>query len=82
MAGGPFGDVATCMTCAGPSDRTSEGLETDWYLCRDCGATFGLCFDEGAGGGGPPTKPLYPPSAEEAARIKKFGALRKKSGGS
>ena len=78
MAGGPHAAVATCIECAGPADRTSEGLETDYYKCRECGSGFGICFDEDIGGGGPPDKPLYPPTPEEAEAIRKMAAERKK----
>lgn len=58
------------MICAGPADRTRDGLETDWYSCRDCGESFGICFDPSAGGSGPPDEPLYPPPPELAESIR------------
>ena len=59
-AGGPNAAMSPCMYCAGPADRTNGGLETDFYLCRDCGRTFGIDFDAG----GPPREPLWPPARE------------------
>ena len=62
------------MRCAGPADRTHEGLETDWYACRACGERFGICFDA-SGGSAPPDEPMYPPTAEERAAIRRFNGL-------
>lgn len=61
MAGGPGAKTAPCVRCTEAADRIREGLETDWYLCPQCGQRFGICFERGMGGGGPPTRPLVSP---------------------
>ena len=71
MAGGPNAETVPCRRCAEAADRTVEGLETDYFRCRVCGLRFGICFDAGLGGGGPPNQPLYPPTPEEAAAIRR-----------
>jgi hypothetical protein len=60
MAGGPNAAVVPCMWCQGKSNRTSEGLETDWYLCEACGQKFGLDWEES----GPPEAPCWPPASD------------------
>ncbi len=71
MAGGPNAQIVPCWRCAGAADRIAEGLETDYFRCRVCGHEFGICFDEGMGGGGPPDRPLYPPTPEDAEAIRR-----------
>jgi len=71
MAGGPNAAIAPCMRCAGPADRTSDGLETDWYRCRACERTFGICWD-----GEPlPERPMWPITEEEADKIRALARL-------
>jgi hypothetical protein len=65
MAGGPNAAVIPCLFCAGPADRQSEGLETDYYRCRSCGAGFGFDFEEA----GPPERPMWPITPEQRSQI-------------
>lgn len=67
MAGGINAAVVPCLRCVGPAQRTAEGLENDYYECAECGFSFGIdwAYD------GPPRKPCWPISAEDAERRRK-----------
>ncbi len=69
MAGGPNAQVVACMECAGPATRCYEGVETDQYLCGECGARFGMDWRRG-----PPTEPCWPIPPEAAAAIRRHAA--------
>lgn len=71
MAGGVNAAIVPCSKCVGRAVRTSEGLETDWYSCTECGARFGIdwAYD------GPPQTPCWPISEAEAEERRKVAAL-------
>jgi hypothetical protein len=60
MAGGSFAAIVTCHHCAGKAKRIGEGIESDFYLCGECGKKFFIDWEEGE-----PEKPLWPPNEEE-----------------
>ena len=60
MAGGPNAAVVACMRCGEKALRISEGLESDYYKCSDCGETFSIDWECD----GPADKPCWPPSKE------------------
>jgi hypothetical protein len=80
MAGGINAATVPCLKCAGAAGRTSEGLENDYYECAACGFRFGIdWYYEG-----PPQKPCWPISEEEAERRRReadlvFRALKRDS---
>jgi hypothetical protein len=61
MAGGSNAAIVPCVNCGGKAPRTSEGLETDWYVCSECGKKFGIDWDHD----GPPDKPCWPAPEED-----------------
>ncbi|MDQ3908565.1 MAG: hypothetical protein M3268_09515 [Acidobacteriota bacterium] len=70
MAGGVNAAVVPCLRCAGRAERTSEGIENDYYECRECGLKFGIdwFYD------GPPQQPCWPISEEEAEERRRQAA--------
>lgn len=72
MAGGSNAAVVPCLRCAGRAERTEEGIENDYYECRECGLKFGIdwFYD------GPPDTPCWPISGEEAEERRRQSALR------
>jgi len=66
MAGGKHAKFVACMKCAGKAQRTSEGLETDWYKCTECSNKFGITWEE------IPYKPQWPISDEQKNDIKSW----------
>jgi hypothetical protein len=68
MAGGINAAVVPCMKCLGRADRTSEGLETDYYVCSECGHGYGIDWSHG----GPPQRPCWPLSEEEAKEARRM----------
>ena len=64
MAGGINAAIVPCLRCVGPANRTSECLENDYYKCNDCGYGFGIDWEYD----GPPQKPCWPISEEEAEK--------------
>lgn len=82
MSGGPHAAIVPCLKCAGPANRTSEGLEDDYYRCSQCGYTFGIDWSYD----GPPQRPCWPISEQEAETIRKtaaqfFGVVPKSTDG-
>jgi hypothetical protein len=71
MAGGPNAEIVPCLVCFARAQRTSEGLENDWYRC-EAGHTFGVDWSHG----GPPDAPRWPPSDEARAEFERFQRLR------
>ncbi len=69
MAGGPHAELVPCSTCMWEHEvltkatRTSEGIETDWYLCEK-GHQVGVDYANG-----PPNEPPWPPTAELIAAM-------------
>src|SRR5262245_46062490 len=70
MAGGENAAIVPCLKCAERADRISEGQEDDYYRCQTCGYEFGIDWSYE----GPPSKPCWPISAEEAKTRRKMAA--------
>lgn len=71
MAGGINAAIVPCINCAGRAVRDSEGLETDWYKCEECGHGFGIDWSHC----GPPETPRWPLTEEEAEEARRLIAL-------
>jgi hypothetical protein len=71
MAGGTNASIVPCMKCAGAAHRTAEGQENDHYECSECGNEFLIdwYYD------GPPQRPCWPISEEEAKNIRRLARL-------
>ena len=76
MAGGVNAAIVPCIKCVGRADRTSVGLENDWYKCSECGHKFGIDWSHC----GPPQTPRWPLTEEEAEEARRIIELIKKSG--
>ncbi len=71
MAGGENAGIVPCLKCAGPAHRTHEGQEDDYYKCSECGSEFGIDWSCD----GPPKRPCWPISGEEAEKIREMVTL-------
>ena len=71
MAGGIFATIVPCLRCAGAAQRTAEGQEDDHYKCRECGNVFLIDWSYD----GPPQRPCWPISEEEARNIRRIARL-------
>ncbi|MCW8140373.1 MAG: hypothetical protein KIT58_15845 [Planctomycetota bacterium] len=75
MAGGPHARIVPCMECAGPAERTHEGVESDRYRCRACGEEQGIDWRRG-----PAEAPTWPIPRDEAEAIRRWAAERRAQG--
>ncbi len=68
MAGGINANIVPCMKCIGRAVRNYEGMETDGYECSECGYQFSIDWSHP----GPPQKPCWPLSEEEAKEARRM----------
>lgn len=65
MADGANAAIVPCLKCAEPAHRTYEGPEDDRYRCSEHSFEFAMDWSYD----GPPQRPRWPSSEEEAEKI-------------